>query len=96
MFLFICNSTKGISMDFNVLAAQNAYQPYNYNIQSPEISGGRVGAGQTGGTQQPQSTNPFAGEIGEVAQIGAEKRDGYWNGLGGTNDPGDHKIFFAA
>ncbi|MCD8024553.1 MAG: hypothetical protein LUE64_03365 [Candidatus Gastranaerophilales bacterium] len=58
---------------------------------------GAYGAYGTSGTGTTQPKTTSAGEdINEVSMIGASKRAGFENGLGGTNNPDDHKIFYAA
>lgn len=67
-----------------------ALQTYQQTV--PRINTGKVGAKKTApGGQGPQITgrNPFAQEKAEVADIGLSKKQGYENGLGGTNSPVD-------
>jgi hypothetical protein len=49
-----------------------------------------------GGGQKTGGGSVAQREIGQVAEIGQAKRDSFENGLGGTNNPDDHKIFYNA
>lgn len=51
------------------------------------------GVSKTGGNQ---GVNSYQKDINEVAMIGANKRANFENGLGGTNNPDDHKLFLTA
>ena len=59
---------------------------------NPFVSGAAEGAQGRG--EQPR----FSGmqEQGLDSQMLARKAQNFQNGLGGTNNPDDHKIFFAA
>lgn len=89
-------------------AALNAYPPTGSGAISsnPFSSGGgqaSVWTTQgTGGVQTPPETgkatgaNQYQQDINEVGIIGAQKAEGFRNGLGGTNNPDDHKLFMVA
>lgn len=57
--------------------------------QGPVEAGGATGGQKTGGSI-------FQKELDDVSLIGANKRAGFENGLGGTNNPDDHKLFCIA
>ncbi len=70
-------------------------------IQNPYIAGGKVGGnggeiGQAKGTGAAPKVNPAQAGVNEVANIGMAKKAGFEVGLGGTNNPDDHKLFYAA
>lgn len=85
--------------------AINPYQAYantaNMSVNSTQIGGSNAGSiwgnpgsmGVTSPVNNPQIGSSFNKELNDVSAIGAQKKGGYMNGLGGTNDPGDHKLF---
>lgn len=88
------------------LNALNGYSSSVSAVSNPYIGGGsssQVGAGsifgaqgaQTGGQPKVGGAN-HQSQLNEVSQIGMEKKEGYMNGLGGTNNPDDHKLFLYA
>lgn len=83
------------------LNAINAYAPAAATtaISNPYIGSGHVGGGASIFTPAVQpafrGANPFA-EVDEVAKIGQNKKEGFMNGLGGTNNPDNHKLFLYA
>ena len=91
-------------MSLNAIGAYNAYQQQSINpTNNPFIGGGSSqvtsiwGNPQTTGVQTPPQTpatgTSYQKEINDVAMIGANKKQGYENGLGGTFNPDDHKLF---
>ncbi len=73
------------------------FNPFDYDpskLQAAHKIGlnGGMATGANGGTKAHQH-NP---EAGLDQQMLAQKAAGFQNGLGGTNNPDDHKIFFAA
>lgn len=88
------------------LNALNGYSPTSAaaSVSNPYIGGGKsgqVGAGSIFGAQGAQGQPKVGGinqqsELNDVSQIGASKKAGYMNGLGGTNNPDDHKLFMYA
>jgi len=67
--------------NMNAYVGQNA-QPVKFGGLTP---GGSFKGGEKIGGGKPTA----AGEIAQVGDIGASKRQGYLNGLGGTNHPCD-------
>ena len=57
-------------------------------------SAGAEGVSKTGSTKTGASS--YQQDLNDVAAIGAEKRAGFENGLGGTNNPDDHQLFLTA
>ena len=108
MFLFICKGKKGITMS-NPFAI-NPYNAYAQNatpVTSTYVGGSSAGGTGSiwGGTPEAQGVsktggnqgvNSYQKDINEIAMIGANKRAGFENGLGGTNNPDDHKLFLTA
>lgn len=108
MFLFICKGKKGITMS-NPFAI-NPYNAYAQNatpVTSTYVGGSSAGGTGSiwGGTPEAQGVsktggnqgvNSYQKDINEVAMIGANKRASFENGLGGTNNPDDHKLFLTA
>lgn len=91
-------------MSLNAIGAYNAYQQQSINpTNNPFIGGGSSqgtsiwGNPQTTGVQTPPQTpatgTSYQKEINDVAMIGANKKEGFENGLGGTFNPDDHKLF---
>ncbi|HIS54653.1 TPA: hypothetical protein IAA82_06845 [Candidatus Galligastranaerophilus gallistercoris] len=91
-------------MSLNAIGAYNAYQQQSINpTNNPFIGGGSSqgtsiwGNPQTTGVQTPPQTpatgTSYQKEINDVAMIGANKKQGFENGLGGTFNPDDHKLF---
>lgn len=91
-------------MSLNAISAYNAYQQQSINpTNNPFIGGGSSqgtsiwGNPQTTGVQTPPQTpatgTSYQKEINDVAMIGANKKQGFENGLGGTFNPDDHKLF---
>lgn len=83
--------------------ALNAINAYTPTAAAAAVQNPYIGNGQVGGasiftpTTQPtfRGGNPFS-EIDEVSKIGQNKREGFMNGLGGTNNPDKHKLFLYA
>ena len=72
------------------------FNPFDYDPKQLQAIGGvgTKGAGGAGGAQrQQQELNPFQGLDPSML---AQKKAGFEVGLGGTNNPDNHKIFFAA
>lgn len=72
-------------------------------VSNPYIGGSAAGgAGSIFTPQTGPQAGPKAGGLNaqqglnEVAMIGASKAEGFQNGLGGTNNPDDHKLFLTA
>lgn len=91
-------------MSLNAIGAYNAYQQQSINpTNNPFIGGGSSqgtsiwGNPQTTGVQTPPQTpatgTSYQKEINDVAMIGANKKQGFENGLGGTFNPDDHRLF---
>ncbi len=93
---FAINSYDAYGAYAKTMEAQNT------NIGTGGFSGGAGSVGAAGfpaGSARVGKTegiNPFQQDINEVTKIGAQKRTGFEVGLGGTNNPDDHKIFYAA
>lgn len=75
------------------------YNPFDYDPRQVQ-SAGKVGAyggaavGSSGGSGQGQPLGLQERELDP--NMLAQKAQGFQNGLGGTNNPDGHKIFFAA
>ncbi len=67
-------------------------RPVNYTSGVNPFSTGA--AGTSGGAKHVQPTDMQERELDP--QMLAQKAQNFQNGLGGTNNPDDHKIFFAA
>lgn len=67
-------------------------QPINYTSGVNPFNAGA--AGTSGGARHVQPMGMQERELDP--QMLAAKKDGFERGLGGTNNPDDHKIFFAA
>lgn len=67
-------------------------QPINYTSGVNPFSAGA--AGTSGGAKHVQPMGIQERELDP--QMLAQKAQNFQNGLGGTNNPDDHKIFFAA
>ena len=86
-----------IDSKYMAAGAASAYAPYSTQKvggvdggRTPQVGGAELGF--SGGAAIPSALR----EVSEVGVIGAEKKDGFENGLGGTNNPDNHKIFYAA
>ena len=91
-------------MSLNARGAYNAYQNQQINpTNNPFIGGGASqgtsiwGSPQTTGVQTPPQTPHTGGsyqkDINDVAMIGQSKKANFENGLGGTFNPDDHRLF---
>lgn len=72
------------------------FNPFDYDprqIQSASKVGANGGSAVGG---QPLGQQKTAQEQELDPMMLAQKAQGYQNGLGGTNNPDNHKIFFAA
>jgi len=73
------------------------YDLYNQTKGVNPFSGGIQGQPAS---RQPVDPQSFQGnhykQLNDVSLIGAQKAAGFQNGLGGTSNPDNHKIFFAA
>ncbi len=67
-------------------------QPINYTSAVNPFSAGAMGA--QGRSEQPKFSAMQERELDP--QMLAQKAQNFQNGLGGTNNPDNHKIFFAA
>ena len=67
-------------------------QPINYTSAVNPFSSGITGT--QGRAEQPRFSGMQERELDP--QMLAQKAQNFQNGLGGTNNPDDHKIFFAA
>lgn len=100
LFLFMCIRKKAIFIMNPFAINQNIHHAMFSGGTSPYIGGGQTGGVQgTSGAQGPygggKTWSSYQSDINEVAMIGASKRAGFENGLGGTNNPDDHKLFMA-
>lgn len=81
-------------MNIDSLMATNSYQT---SVGNPFSGGGTGGVDRsvsTGTTKGAEKTGYSAqSDINEVGIIGANKRAGFEVGLGGTNNPDDHRLF---
>ncbi len=86
------------------LNALNAYNPASAAsaVSSPYIGAGQSGQVGTGSVFGAQKTGHGVSgpsqqaQLSEVSQIGFGKKAGFENGLGGTNNPDNHKLFLYA
>ncbi len=70
-----------------------AYGTGSEGVSSPSI----FPASGTGGTSGVTSTGAsYQSDLNEVSQIGLEKRQGFENGLGGTNSRDNHLLWEVA
>ncbi len=71
------------------------FNPFDYDPK--QLQGvskvGAHGAGGAGGAHKQQEQPHNAQGLDPIML--AQKAEGFQNGLGGTNNPDDHKIFFA-
>ncbi len=65
-------------------------------FETPRVQPQTPAAVAAGGGQTFGGGSVAQKEIGEVARIGEAKRGSFENGLGGTNNPDGHKIFYNA
>ncbi|MDO5437638.1 MAG: hypothetical protein Q4F80_05525 [bacterium] len=93
-----------MSNPFLINPYNNAYTQGVSAASNPYIGGGQTG-GISGNPNAGQISKPEGGiktgpthqqDLNEVSIIGAQKREGFENGLGGTNNPDDHKLFLVA
>ncbi len=69
----------------SIFAQNNTINPFSFPTESIGVSGAK---------HAPASGKiSHANDLGEVASIGYNKAQGFYNGLGGTNNPDDHKLF---
>jgi len=90
-----------------LVGLNNPYQSAATPVSSTYVGGsqtGGTGSIWTAGTPGAEGASKTGGakgatyqqDLNEVSQIGANKRAGFENGLGGTNNPDDHKLFLTA
>ncbi len=65
-------------------------------FETPRVQPQAAAAVSAGGGQSVGGGSVAQKDINEVARIGEAKRDPFKNGLGGTNDPDGHEIFYHA
>lgn len=65
-------------------------------FETPRVQPKALAEVSAGGGQAVGGGSVAQKEIGEVSKIGESKRATFENGLGGTNNPDDHRVFYHA